>query len=83
MDICAIQCCVLSGGGLGVGLNTRPEDSYRVWFVNVIVRPRYRGGPGPLEAVGQCKIFIGFCLAIKCFWTVRERRKRSKIVDGL
>jgi hypothetical protein len=30
MDVC---CCVLSGGGLCVGLNTRPEESYRVWCV--------------------------------------------------
>jgi hypothetical protein len=27
-----VQCCVLSGRGLCVGLITRPEDSYRVWY---------------------------------------------------
>ena len=27
------ECCVLSGRGLCVGLITRPEESYRVWYV--------------------------------------------------
>jgi hypothetical protein len=27
------ECCVLSGRGLCVGPITRPEESYRVWFV--------------------------------------------------
>ena len=27
------ECCVLSGGGLCVGLITRPEESYRLWCV--------------------------------------------------
>ena len=27
------ECCVLSGGGLCVGLITRPEESYQVWCV--------------------------------------------------
>jgi len=31
------ECCVLSGRGLCVGLIIRPEDSYRVWRVCVIV----------------------------------------------
>ena len=55
---------MLSGGGLGVGLNTRPEESYTVWCVSVIVKPRYRGGPGPPRAVAQrkkkYKIFLGY-----------------------
>jgi hypothetical protein len=25
------ECCVLSGGGLRVGMTTRPEESYRMW----------------------------------------------------
>jgi hypothetical protein len=29
-SVCS-ECCVLSGGGLCVGLITRPEESYRVW----------------------------------------------------
>jgi len=33
------ECCLLSGRGLCVGLITRPEESYRVWCV-VIVIPR-------------------------------------------
>jgi len=27
------ECCVLSGRGLRDGLITRPEESYRVWYV--------------------------------------------------
>jgi hypothetical protein len=27
------ECCVLSGSGFCVGLNIRPEDSYRTWCV--------------------------------------------------
>jgi len=36
-----------------VGLITRPEESCRVWWVKLseIVKPRLRGGPGPLGAV--------------------------------
>ena len=29
------KCCVLSGRGLCVGLITRPDDSYRLWYVVV------------------------------------------------
>jgi len=29
------ECCVLSGRGLCDGLITRPEESYRLWFVVV------------------------------------------------
>jgi len=32
MDVCH-ECCVLSGRGLCIGPNTRPEESYRVWRV--------------------------------------------------
>jgi hypothetical protein len=34
------ECCVLSGRGLCVGLITRPEESYRVVCLNVIVKSR-------------------------------------------
>jgi hypothetical protein len=46
------ECCLLSGKVLCVGLITRPEESYRVWCVqlSVIVKSR-RGGPGPLGNV--------------------------------
>jgi hypothetical protein len=33
------ECCELSGRGLCDGLITRPEESYRVWCVSVIVKP--------------------------------------------
>ena len=36
MDICC-ECCVLSGRGLCEKLNTRPEESYRLWCVVVCV----------------------------------------------
>ena len=32
MGVC-FDCCVLSDRGLGDGLITRPEESYRVWCV--------------------------------------------------
>jgi hypothetical protein len=57
MDVCLLWVCVLSGRGLCVGLITRPEESYRmrcVWL-NVIMKPRKWGGPGPLGAVVQRK----------------------------
>jgi hypothetical protein len=34
MFVCC-KCCVLSGRGLCDGLITRPEESYRLWCVNV------------------------------------------------
>jgi hypothetical protein len=34
MDVSVFyECCMLSGRGLCVGLITRPEESYRVWYV--------------------------------------------------
>jgi len=41
---------MLSGKGLCVGLNTSPEESYRVWL-SAIVKRRQWGRPGPLGAV--------------------------------
>ena len=34
MFVCC-ECCVLSGRGLGDGLITRPDESYRLWRVVV------------------------------------------------
>jgi hypothetical protein len=34
MSVCC-ECCVLSGRGLCDGLNTRPEESYRLWCIVV------------------------------------------------
>jgi hypothetical protein len=34
MFVCC-ECCVLSGRGLGDELITRPEESYRLWYVVV------------------------------------------------
>jgi len=35
MDVLSVLCCVLSGRGLCDELITRPEKSYRLWYVNV------------------------------------------------
>jgi hypothetical protein len=45
MFVCC-ECCVLSGRGLCDGLNTRPEESYRLWRVVVCDQgtSRKRGG---------------------------------------
>jgi len=32
ISVCC-ECCVLSGRSFCVGLITRPEDSYRIWYV--------------------------------------------------
>jgi len=34
------ECCVLSGGGLCDGPITLPEESYRMYGMSVIVKPR-------------------------------------------
>jgi hypothetical protein len=48
----SFECCMLSGRGICDGLITRPEESYRMWFVfSVIVKSRQRRGPGRLGAV--------------------------------
>ena len=45
----SLECCVLSGRGLCVGLITRPEES--AVCLSVIVKPREWGGSGPLGPV--------------------------------
>ena len=43
------ECCVWSGGGLCVGLITRPEESCRLWCVlSVVMNPRQWVDSGPL-----------------------------------
>ena len=34
------ECCVVSGRGLCDGTFNRPDESYRVWCMSVIVKPR-------------------------------------------
>jgi hypothetical protein len=47
------ECCVLSYRGLGVGLITRPEKSYRVWCVKLMwSRSPVKGGHDPES--GRC-----------------------------
>ena len=40
VDVCHCECCVLSGRGLWDGLITRPEESYRMWCLFEIMKPR-------------------------------------------
>jgi len=42
------KCCVLSDRVLGDGLITRPEDSYRLWFVFSVIEELHRRGLGQL-----------------------------------
>ena len=53
MSVCC-ECCVLSGRGLCDELITHPEESYRLWCVDVCDlgktnKPREWGSPDPLE----------------------------------
>jgi len=51
MSVCC-QCCVLSGRGLCDELNTRPEESYRLWCVVVCdLETSWKRRPWPLGAV--------------------------------
>jgi hypothetical protein len=49
IDIC-FKCCVLSRRGVCFGLITRPEESYRVWYVVVcdLENSMNEGGPWPI-----------------------------------
>jgi len=60
-------CCVLSGRGLCDELITRPEESYRLWYVVVcdleklIKNWRGHGPPGGCSAIGgekNCTTFV-------------------------
>jgi hypothetical protein len=50
------DCCVLSGRSLCVGLVTRPEESYRVWCLSVIMNPRKWVGLSPLGLLRHCNM---------------------------
>jgi hypothetical protein len=60
------ECCVMSGRGLCVRLITRPEKSYRLWCLSVIVKPRQRKGPWPSRAVQPWKKKKGYGVSVKC-----------------
>jgi hypothetical protein len=49
------ECCVLSGSFRCVGLITRPEESYQVRCLSMILKPRKSGGPDALWAVAPWK----------------------------
>jgi hypothetical protein len=52
MPVCC-ECCVLSGRGPYYGQITRPEESYRLWCVNVCDLETSRMGR-PWPALGCC-----------------------------
>jgi hypothetical protein len=93
MDVCC-ACCVLSGRGLCVGLIIRPEESYRVWCVqlSVIVKPRERGKPwlenesksatrrkGAVILTSDVNMVISMYTSKRCVWSI-ETRKLAKAV---
>ena len=59
MFVCC-ECCVLSGKGLCDELITRPEESYRLWYVVVcdLEKPREWGGHDPRWVAGPKKVSI-------------------------
>jgi len=63
ISVCC-ECCELSDRGPCDRLITRPEESYRVWCVSVIMRPQKWGGPEPLVAFAPWGIHV-YHIAIK------------------
>jgi hypothetical protein len=63
MSVCC-ECCVLSGRGLCDGLITRPEESYRVWCVSVIVKPRTMRRSRPLRGSQPLKKNVLFIVSL-------------------
>jgi hypothetical protein len=60
------ECCVLSGRELCVGLIARPEESYRVWCVemSVLVQPRKEltsSSNQGCSTIGRIRWFISTC----------------------
>ena len=65
MFVCC-ECCVLSGRGLCDELITRPEESYRLWYVVVCdLETSWIRSPWP---TGDCR----------AKWRRRRRRRRNK-----
>jgi hypothetical protein len=59
------ECCVLSRRSICVGLISRLEETYRVWFcLSVIVSPRYYGRPGSRGAVTPWKTKLAVCISV-------------------
>jgi hypothetical protein len=63
MSVCC-DWCVTSGRELYVGLITRPEESYKVWCVSVIVKPRNEEALARDELVRHGKKVLGFTVFI-------------------
>jgi hypothetical protein len=76
-------CWVLSGRRLCVGLITRSEESYRMWFVevSVIVKPGQWGGSAPRGGCVMEKKYMDVCLQIcrNCFAQQRTTLRHCKL----
>jgi hypothetical protein len=74
-------CCVLSGRGLWIGLITRPEESYRVWFIQwVWSRSPVRGGHEPelgRSATGEKIVILIKSYSISANTNYRSNSKYS------
>jgi len=46
---------MLSGRGVWAGMITRPEESYRLWCLNMIMKPRMMRRPWSSRAVASWK----------------------------
>jgi hypothetical protein len=60
-------CCVLSGRGLCVGPNTRPEESYRVWCVRVWSRSLDKEDALPLQRLSHLEQAVGLTRLLTVF----------------
>jgi hypothetical protein len=65
------DCCVLSSGGLCVGLISCPEESYRLWCVWVFARSR-NGGPWHGNGSKRHEGGGRYCIFLTCFKTLIE-----------
>jgi hypothetical protein len=61
--VAACECCVLSGGGLCVGLITLPEESYRVWVSECDRESLEVGGNDP--KTGRKSVRLAFLLSVR------------------
>jgi hypothetical protein len=72
MDVCLCKCCVLSGRGLCEGPITRPEESYRVWCVELsVIEEPHRRGLGLLGSVEPWEKMYFDTLSTKHFKTLK------------
>jgi hypothetical protein len=70
--IVVFGCCMMSGRGLCFGLTSRPEESYRVWCVQLAwSRSPVRGGYDPesgRRAIGKTRWHVEESMCWFCVW---------------